>query len=157
MAMAMLVSTRLWLGGVIRTRHDQQLITCLLTLIGACAVVAPLLLVVDGLRSYVDVFRLAFRTCEHAGGRRAPRKVPWPDLGIGQVVKQYGGKRVVGVTRGVVQGATQTPGALAGADTGMPGAQHCLYRAVERHASGDRAAGRGTPSGSSATLFRLSL
>ena len=157
MAMAMLVSTRLWLGGVISTRHDQQLITRLLTLIAACAVVAPLLLVVDGLRSYVDVCRLAFRTCEHAGGRRAPRKVPWPDLGIGQVVKQYGGKRVVGVTRGVVQGATQTPGALAGADTGMPGAQHCLNRAVERHASGDRAAGRRTQSGSSATLFRLSL
>jgi transposase-like protein len=120
MAMAMMVPTRLWLGGVISTRRDQHLITRLVMLIAACALVAPLLLVVDGLKSYVDVFRRAFRTREHTGGRGAPRKVPWPDLIIGQVVKQSCGKRVVGVSRRVVQGATrtlerllkQTPGCL---------------------------------------------
>ena len=120
MAMAMMVSTRLWLGGVISTRRDQRLITRLVALIAACAVVAPLLVVVDGFRSYVDAVRLAFRTREHRGGRGAPRKVPWPELCIGQVVKQYCGKRVVGVSRRVVQGAQQiverlvrqTPGCL---------------------------------------------
>jgi transposase-like protein len=120
MAMAMMVSTRLWLGGVISTRRDQPLITRLVALIAACAVVAPLLVVVDGFRSYVDAVRLAFRTREHGGGRGAPRKVPWPALCIGQVVKQYCGKRVVGVSRRMVQGSQQlvdrlvrqTPGCL---------------------------------------------
>lgn len=107
MAMAMMVSTRLWLGGVISTRRDQRLISRLVALIAACAVVAPLLVVVDGFRSYVDAVRLAFRTRDHRGGRGAPRKVAWPELCIGQVVKQYSGKRVVGVRRRIVQGSQQ--------------------------------------------------
>ena len=118
MAMALMVSTRLWLGGVISTRRDHALITRLVGMIAASAVVAPLLLVVDGFASYVDAFRRAFRTREHHGGRGAPRKGPWPDLTIGQVVKHYAGKRVVGVTRRLVQGTSglalrllaQTPG-----------------------------------------------
>ena len=118
LAMAMMVSTRLWLGGVISTRRDHALITRLVGIIAACALVAPLLLVVAGFASYVDAFRRAFRTREHYGGRGAPRKVPWPDLAIGQVVKHYAGKRVVGVTRRLVQGTStmalrllaQTPG-----------------------------------------------
>src|ERR687885_2257907 len=99
MAMALMVSTRLWLGGVISTRRDQRLITRLVHLVAACAVVAPLLLGVDGFSSYIKAFRRAFRTRDHVGGRGAPRKVPWPDLSIGQVVKQYAGKRVVDVRR----------------------------------------------------------
>ncbi len=118
MAMAMMVSTRLWLGGAISTRRDQRLVTQVVGLIAASAIVAPLLLVVDGFASYVDAFRQAFRTRVHGGGRGAPRKVPWPDLVIGQVVKQYAGKRVVGVTRRLRQGTralaerllAQTPG-----------------------------------------------
>ena len=51
MAMAMMVSTRLWLGGVVSTRRDQGLITRLVNMIAACAIVAPLLLVVDGFTS----------------------------------------------------------------------------------------------------------
>lgn len=108
MAMAMIVSTRLWLGGVISTRRDHHLITRLVALIAACAVVAPLLLVVDGFKSYIDAFRRAFRTREPTGRRGTPRKVAWPELIIGQVVKQTCGKRVVGVERRVVQGATPT-------------------------------------------------
>jgi transposase-like protein len=107
MAMAMMVSSRLWLGGVISTRRDQQLIRRLVALIAACAVVAPLLVVVDGFRSYVDALRLAFRRREHHGGVGAPRKVPWPELCIGQVVKQTCGRRLVGVKRWVVQGSQQ--------------------------------------------------
>ena len=118
MAMAMMISPRLWLGGAISTRRDQRLVTQVVALIAASALVAPLLLVVDGFASYVDAFRQAFRTRVHHGGRGAPRKVPWPDLGIGQVVKQYVGKRVVGVTRRLRQGSSalaerllaQTPG-----------------------------------------------
>ncbi len=120
LAMAMMVAPRLWLGGVISTRRDQALITRLMQLVAACAVVAPLLIVVDGFSSYVEAVRRPFRTREHHGGRGAPRKVPWPELCLGQVVKQYAGKRVVGVTRCLRQGSStiaaqllaQTPGCL---------------------------------------------
>ena len=120
MAMAMMVSSRLWLGGVISTRRDQTLITRLVQLVAACALVAPLLVVVDGFSSYVEAVRRTFRTREHRSGRGAPRKVPWPELCIGQVVKQYVGKQVVGVTRRLLQGRSavamrvmvQTPGCL---------------------------------------------
>ncbi len=108
MAMAMMVAPRLWLGGVTSTRRDQRLITRLVALIAACAVVAPLLLVVDGFASYVDAFRQALRQRVPTGGRGAPRKVPWSDLTISQVLKQYVGKRVVGVTRRLIQGSPAT-------------------------------------------------
>ena len=118
MALALMVAPRLWLGGAISTRRDQRLVTRVVALIAASAVVAPLLLVVDGFASYIDAFRQAFRQRVHRGGRGAPRKVPWPELVIGQVVKQYSGKRVVGVTRRLRQGSSalaecllaQTPG-----------------------------------------------
>jgi transposase-like protein len=118
MAMAMMVSTRLWLGGVISTRRDQHLIARLVALIAAAAIVAPLLLVVDGFTSYLEAFRLAFRTREHMGKRGAPRKVPWPDLSIGQVVKHTCGRRLVGVARRVVQGTPQTVARLLGQTPG---------------------------------------
>src|SRR5215210_9533578 len=87
MAMALMVAPRLWLGGVISTRRDQALITRLVQMIAACALVAPLLVVVDGFSSYVEAVRRVFRTREHRGGRGAPRKVPWPELWLGQVGK----------------------------------------------------------------------
>jgi hypothetical protein len=66
-AMALMVSTRLWLGGGVSTRRDHRLLTCLTALIAASAVSAPILLAGDGFASYVDAFRLAFRTrCQRA-------------------------------------------------------------------------------------------
>jgi transposase-like protein len=118
MAMAIMVSTRLWLGGAVSTQRDQRLIKRLVALIAAAAVVAPLLLVVDGFTSYIEVFRRAFRTCERTGKRGAPRKVPWPDLAIGQVVKQRCGRRVVGVTRRLVQGTRERVAEVLGATPG---------------------------------------
>jgi hypothetical protein len=115
-----MVSTRLWLGGVISTRRDRDLIRRLVAMIAACAIVAPLLLVVDGFKSYIEVFQSTFRMRVPTGRRGAPRKVAWPELCIGQVVKQSSGKRVVGVRRRLVQGSKQmverlmrqTPGCL---------------------------------------------
>ena len=134
LAMALLVSTRLWLGGVISTRRDQVLITRLVSIIAACALVAPLLLVVDGFTSYIDALRRAFRTREHPGGRGAPRNVLWADLTIGQVVKEYAGKRVVGVRRRLVQGSAAS-GAADGPDARVFGPQHGRYRAPHWHVS----------------------
>ena len=108
MAMAMMVSTRLWLGGVVSTQRDQRLITRLVALIAASAMCAPLLLVVDGFSSYLAAFRLAFRTRVRSGSRGAPRKVPWAELCIGQVVKHTHKRRVVEVSRRLVQGTWAT-------------------------------------------------
>lgn len=118
MAMALMVSTRLWLGGVVSTRRDQRLIERLVALIAASAVVAPLLLLVDGFASYVHAFRSAFRMRVRSGKRGAPRKVAWPELCIAQVVKHTQKRRVVEVSRRLVQGTmvtaerlmAQTPG-----------------------------------------------
>jgi transposase-like protein len=73
-------------------------------LIQACALPRPLLLVTDGLVTYAKAFLRAFRTPQRTAGRGAPRLVPWSDLVIGQVVKQYQRRRVVGVVRRLVTG-----------------------------------------------------
>jgi hypothetical protein len=87
MAMALMVSTRLWLGGAVSARRDRALIGQLVTLVAACAQMRPLLFVSDGLVTYIDAVRKAFRTRQAGTGGR-PRLVGWPDLAIAQVVKQ---------------------------------------------------------------------
>ena len=89
MALAMMVSTRLWLGGALSPRRDKQLIRELATGIRQMALCRPLLLAVDGLSSYVGAFRQAFRSKLHQRrqiGR--PRLISWPGIAIVQVVKQ---------------------------------------------------------------------
>lgn len=81
MALAMRVSTRLWLGGAVSSRRDKQLIRKLAEQIRAVALCRPLLLAVDGLASYVKAFQQAFRTPVREGklgahacmpGKRSP-------------------------------------------------------------------------------------
>ena len=104
MAMAVMVPARLWLGGVISPHRDKALIRQVVAGIRACALPRPLLLAVDGLSSYVGAFRQAFRSPERTGKRGAPRKAPWANVVIGQVVKHYCRRRVTGVTRRLVSG-----------------------------------------------------
>jgi transposase-like protein len=61
MAMAMMVSTRLWLGGVISPHRDKALIQALADKVRAMALCRPVLVAVDGLPSYVKAFQRAFR------------------------------------------------------------------------------------------------
>ena len=105
MALAIMVSTRLWLGGAISPHRDLDLIQTLANKIRKVALCRPLLLAVDGLSSYVTAFRKAFRTalprCKGELGR--PQLVSWPNIAIAQVVKQ----RVDGqlnIARRIVQG-----------------------------------------------------
>ncbi len=61
-ALAMMVVTRLWLGGVVSPRRDGALIARLCVLVKACALPAPLLILVDGFAAYVrQVRRMAQR------------------------------------------------------------------------------------------------
>ncbi len=48
MALAQLVATRLWLGGAVSPRRDGALIARLCALVRACALPAPLVVLVDG-------------------------------------------------------------------------------------------------------------
>jgi len=106
-AMALMVSTRLWLGGVIAPKRDLCLIRQLAATVRRFALCRPLLLAVDGWPSYVKAFRLAFRSAlpvSKARGR--PPWVVWPDVAIVQVVKQ----RAAGsfhIERRIVQGCAQ--------------------------------------------------
>lgn len=106
MAMAMMVSTRLWLGGAVSAHRDRELIGRLVAIVAACAQLRPLLFVSDGLVTYIDAVRKAFRTRQTGTGGR-PRLLRWPDLVIAQVVKQYAGRAVTGTLHRLVQGSVQ--------------------------------------------------
>jgi len=55
LAMAMMVSTCLWLGGVVTRKRDEHLILALVQIIRSCALARPLLNCVDGFIAYVQV------------------------------------------------------------------------------------------------------
>lgn len=106
MAMALMVSTRLWLGGAVSPQRDRALLTRLVAIVAACCQFGPLLFVTDGLSTYVDVVRKTFRTRQTGTGGR-PRLIRWPEVAIAQVVKQYAGRAVTGTVHRLVQGSTR--------------------------------------------------
>ena len=106
MALAIWVPTRLWMSGVISPKRNLDLIQALSDKVRKMALCRPLLLAVDGLVSYVSVFRNAFRSKfpRQAGETGRCKMVSWQDIAIVQVVKQ----RVAGVLnveRRIAQGA----------------------------------------------------
>lgn len=105
LAMALAVPTRLWLGGVIRAQRDHRLLSALAQRVRAWALPLPVLVVTDGLAGYLSAFRRALRSPQPNGQIGRPPLVPWPGVVIGQVIKQYERRRVVSVTRCLVQGS----------------------------------------------------
>jgi transposase-like protein len=104
MALAIMVSTRLWLGGVVSAHRDLDLIEALANQIRQMARCRPLLLAVDGLASYVTAFQQAFRSpLPRLGPGGRPHFVAWPDIAIVQVVKQRVADRL-NIDRRIVQG-----------------------------------------------------
>ena len=105
MALAIMVSTRLWLGGVVSPQRDLELIQALTDKIKGIALCRPLLLAVDGLASYVTAFRNSFRAAvpNWGGETGRPKLVSWPNIAIVQVVKQRQNGQL-NVTRRIVQG-----------------------------------------------------
>jgi len=110
--MALMVSTRLWLGGVVARKRDKHLILGLVQIIRQCALARPLLICVDGFTAYVQTIGQVFRSPLPTGKRGRPWLIAWPDIHIGQVVKHYQGRHVVGVTRRMAQGRLQVAQAL---------------------------------------------
>jgi transposase-like protein/IS1 family transposase len=109
MGLAMMVSTRLWLGGVVQVTRDRQLADRLLCQVRACCQpVCALLVCTDGWNAYPGSIRRAFRekVKETAGCGRACLRV-WPQLCIATVIKRTEKKRVVQVTRRMAQGTLE--------------------------------------------------
>ncbi len=106
MALAMMVPTRLWLGGAISPKRDLNLIQALANQIRQIALCRDLLLAVDGLASYVKAFRRAFRTALRERHFGRPRLIAWPNIAIVQVVKQRKANRLT-VDRRIIQGCQQ--------------------------------------------------
>ncbi len=114
LAMALQVCTRLWLGGVVGRERDLGLIKRLIENVRACALCRPLLFCTDGLRAYLRAIREVFREPVPTGQGGRPCLRPWDGVSIAQVVKQYAQRRVVGISRRIVQGTETQIQALLG-------------------------------------------
>lgn len=121
LAMALQVSTRLWLGATLSARRDLILISALIQKVRTCALCRPLLFCMDGLSSYVQAIHLTFREPVPTGRRGRPRLRPWDGIYIAQVVKQYAGHAVTGIERRIVQGTSAQVNALIQATQGGGG------------------------------------
>lgn len=106
MALALMVSTRLWLGGVVSSQRDKRLIRTLVAQIRAVALCRVLLLAVDGRVSYVDAFQKAFRSPLPTGKRGRRRLIPWQGVQIVQVIKRRTASGLT-IERRIVQGNVQ--------------------------------------------------
>src|SRR5215471_6414256 len=104
MALAMMVSTRLWLAGAVSTQRDMPLIRQLIERVRACALHRPLLFCTDGLCAYIRAIRETFRDPVRTGAHGRPRLRPWRNVCIAQVVKRSAQRRVVDVERRLVEG-----------------------------------------------------
>jgi len=104
MALAMMVSTRLWLAGEVSEQRDMALIRRLIERVRACALHRPLLFCTDGLCSYIRAIRETFRDPVRTGAHGRPRLRPWRHVCIAQGVKRYAQRRVVDVERRIVDG-----------------------------------------------------
>ena len=106
MGLAMMVSTRLWIAGVVQPSRDRHLADHLLSQVRRCAfVLRPLLVLTDGWNAYPNSIRRAFREKVKlsSGVGRACLQV-WPQLHIGTVIKRTKKKRVVEITRRMAHG-----------------------------------------------------
>ena len=104
MAMAIMVSTRLWLGGVISEKRDMQLIQALVAQVRLMALCRPLLFAVDGLASYIKAVQQSFRSPLHTGKKGRPRLVAWPNIVLVQLLKRRQQGKLT-IERRIVQGS----------------------------------------------------
>src|SRR5262245_66388203 len=104
MALAMMVKTRLWLGGEGSAQRDLPLIRRLIVRVRRCAAQRPLLVCTDGLVSYIRAIRETLRDPVHTGKGGRPRLRPWRHVLIAPVVKRYERRRVVETERRIVEG-----------------------------------------------------
>jgi IS1 family transposase len=105
-AMAIMVSTRLWLGGAVSLTRDRRLADQLMQMVKACCQpLASLLVLTDGWSAYPNSIRRAFREkAKKTQGRGRCALQAWPEILIGTVIKKTAKKRVVEVIQRMAQG-----------------------------------------------------
>ena len=109
MGFSMMVSTRLWLGGVVSRTRDRALADRMMAHVRACSqAMCALLVATDGWAAYPNSIRRAFRekVKQTAGRGRCCLQV-WSDLCIATVIKRTQKKRVVEVTRTMTRGTQE--------------------------------------------------
>lgn len=104
MALAMMVSTRVWLAGAVSEHRDRTRMRRLIERGRAGALHRPLLCCPDGLCSSLRAMRETCRDPVPAGALGRPRWRPWRHIGMAQVVKRSAPRRVVNVARRIVEG-----------------------------------------------------
>ena len=106
MGLAMMVSTRLWIAGVVSRTRDTALADRLLHQVRACSQpLRALLICTDGWAAYPNSIRRAFREkVKKTIGRGRACLVTWPDIMIATVIKRTENKRVVEITRRMTHG-----------------------------------------------------
>jgi transposase-like protein len=113
MALAIMIPTRLWLGGAISPQRGQDLARCLADQIRRIALCRPLLLAVDGWKAYLGAFRRAFRSplplTSKLGGRHS--FFSWSEVAMVQVIKRHT-EDGWQIERRIVQGCAQQVEAL---------------------------------------------
>ena len=130
LAQAIMVSTRLWLGGAVSPKRNKQLIRNLAGQVKRWALCRPILIAVDGFSAYVKVFRQTFRTpLKDRPGPGRPRLWEWEEVNIVQVVKQRQQKTLT-ITRRIAQGCADQIDRLVQASQGQAGSYNTSY--IER-------------------------
>lgn len=109
MGLAMEVSSRLWLAGVVQPTRDRVLADRLLQAVRRCACGASQLLVcVDGWAAYPNAILRAFPTQMKQGIQASCEQMQfWPQLIIGQVIKTQKKYRLVEVQHTLLRGDEQ--------------------------------------------------
>ena len=130
MAMAMMVRTRLWLGGTVSPKRDKHLIRQLAGQVRQWALCRAILVAVDGFSAYAKAFKQAFRTpVKEKKKRGRPRLWEWPEVNIVQVIKRRTGK-TFSITRRIAQGDADQVEQLVQSSQGQEGAINTSY--IER-------------------------
>jgi hypothetical protein len=117
MALALMVGSRLWLGGAVSPKRDRALIDALVAQVRAVALCRPTLFAADGLSAYLGAIKDAFRSPLPTGRAGRPRLISWPDIAIVQVVKHRSADRL-DIARRIVQGSAAQVTALLYASQG---------------------------------------
>ena len=98
-ALAIMVSTRLWIAGEVSKKRDSDLTDNLMRQVRRCArSLCAILICTDGFAAYPKSIIKAFRTkVKDTPGPGASKKVVWPRLYIATVIKRTAKRRVTEV------------------------------------------------------------
>jgi transposase-like protein len=100
-ALAIMVSTRLWIAGEVSEKRDSDLTDTLMQQVRRCArSLCAILICTDGFPAYPKSIMKAFRyKVKETPGPGASKKIVWPRLYIGTVIKRTAKRRLTEVIR----------------------------------------------------------